>query len=81
MGYIESFLDNDQWHQSCKASIQGLDKDSARLVESYVIKTKHTYLPEYGYNTNNTTYSKINDDICPEYLNIEVDNKGVAIVN
>lgn len=60
---------------------KGLDKDSARLVESYVIKTKHTYLPEYGYNTNNTTYSKINDDICPEYLNIEVDNKGVAIVN
>ena len=25
VGYIESFLDNDQWHQSCKASIQGLD--------------------------------------------------------
>lgn len=58
---------------------KGLDLDSARFIESYYIKTRHAYLPEYGYNNKSGSYSKITDGTTPEYIKVEVDGNGVEI--
>jgi hypothetical protein len=57
----------------------GLDRESAKYIESYYIKTRHAYLPEYGYNIHNTSYSKVSDNVTPEFVFIEVDGAGRTI--
>lgn len=58
---------------------RGLDRDTALFVESYYIKTRHTYLPDYGYNVNYKSYSHATGEMIPEYTKIEVDGDGNEI--
>lgn len=59
----------------------GLDRESAKFVESYYIKTRHSYLPEYGYNIHNSSYAKISDDTIPSFIMVEVDGDGNKLQN
>lgn len=56
-----------------------LDRDSAKYAESYYIKSRHTYLPKYGYNVHNTSYSKVDTSMIPKLLSIQVDGYGNPI--
>ena len=54
----------------------GLDRESAKFVESYYINTRHAYLPEYGYNIHNSSYAKVSNGTVPDYIMTEVDGDG-----
>ena len=58
---------------------EDFDRESAKYTESYYIKTRHTYLPKYGYNVHNTSYSKIDTSTIPKFINIRVDGNGNPI--
>lgn len=58
----------------------GIDRESARFIESYMIRKKKSYMSEYGYNVKDkTSCMSITDVDPPEYLNIEVDGNGRKI--
>jgi hypothetical protein len=60
---------------------EGLDKNSARFVENYMINKYRTYNPSYGYNVQHKTRRIVLDDMVPKYINVEVDGYGVKIAN
>ena len=59
---------------------KGLDRNTALSIESYMIRKKKSYLPQYGFNVKDKTSCFLIDDCCePQFIMQKVDGGGLPI--
>jgi len=52
------------------------DKGKADTAKAFAIKSRRSYIPKYGYNTNYAGYTKVRQNDSPELISVEVDGNG-----